>query len=304
MKKTILIIILTLSIFVCKAQSEDPICRQAFENAKKVYLEKGRDEGKKSFDLLFDCGDDKISAEAIEWLKNQEKVNENHTNIKSHLQNIDTINKVENNLNHKRIGEEKGQKKYPPHPIKKSTFWDDVTDYFVDSFEGLAYSDNINQLYYSYSDIYPIIFSYNRMTEDFSEYISFGGELGFDIKSENIKGLDYDPSVYFMGNIGFNTRFFSLYLGIGPAYFWGKGSFGLSITQSTTITQGGDVISSQSINDSQYQLGHSLFVLKPSVSINIPLGYENSIHLNCGYFIFPSKSQLNCFSLGIGFSFE
>ena len=80
MKKTILIIVLTLSIFVCKAQSEDPICRQAFENAKKVYLEKGRDEGKKSFDLLFDCGDDKISAEAIEWLKNQEKQNNKPNN--------------------------------------------------------------------------------------------------------------------------------------------------------------------------------------------------------------------------------
>jgi hypothetical protein len=289
MKKTILIIILTLSIFVCKAQSEDPICRQAFENAKKVYLEKGRDEGKKSFDLVFACEDSKISVEAKDWIEKQEKafiedsIRQEEARQRAIQDSIDRENK---------------RKIYGANtPIEtdtnEKTFWEDVTDYFEDSFDNLEFG---HQLYYSYSDIYPIIFSYNRA---YSPYISFGVELGFDTKRENVKGIDYDPSIYFMRNIGFNTNLLSLYLGVGPAYFWGKGSFGLNITQSTTITQGGEVISSQSVNDSQYQLGHSVFVLKPSISLNLPLG----VYINCGYFIFPSKVQLNCLSLGLGFSF-
>ena len=68
MKKIYLTLVLILSVFVCNAQSEDPTCREAFEKAKKVYLEKGKEEGIKSFVVVFDCGDDKISAEATKWI--------------------------------------------------------------------------------------------------------------------------------------------------------------------------------------------------------------------------------------------
>lgn len=73
MKKIYLTLVLILSVFVCKAQSEDPICRQAFEKAKKVYEEKGKEEGIESFKLVFGCGDAEISAKADEWLKKKER---------------------------------------------------------------------------------------------------------------------------------------------------------------------------------------------------------------------------------------
>ena len=73
MKRIYLILVLIFSCFVCNAQSEDPVCRQAFETAKKVYKEKGKEEGMKSFAIVFDCEDDKISAEAKQWLADRER---------------------------------------------------------------------------------------------------------------------------------------------------------------------------------------------------------------------------------------
>lgn len=73
MKKIYLTLVLILSVFVCNAQNEDPICRQAFETAKKVYKEKGKEEGLKSFAIVFDCEDDKISKEAKQWLADRER---------------------------------------------------------------------------------------------------------------------------------------------------------------------------------------------------------------------------------------
>lgn len=73
MKKICLILVLIFSCFVCNAQNEDPVCREAFETAKKVYKEKGKEEGLKSFAIVFDCEDDKISKEADEWLKDKER---------------------------------------------------------------------------------------------------------------------------------------------------------------------------------------------------------------------------------------
>lgn len=73
MKKIYLTLVLILSVFVCNAQSEDPVCRQAFETAKKVYKEKGKEEGMKSFAIVFDCEDDKISAEANQWLEDRKR---------------------------------------------------------------------------------------------------------------------------------------------------------------------------------------------------------------------------------------
>lgn len=73
MKRIYLTLVLILSVFVCNAQSEDPTCREAFEKAKKVYSEKGKEEGIESFKLVFGCGDAKISADAEEWLKKEER---------------------------------------------------------------------------------------------------------------------------------------------------------------------------------------------------------------------------------------
>lgn len=73
MKRIYLILVLICSCFVCNAQSEDPVCRQAFETAKKVYKEKGKEEGLKSFAVVFDCEDDKISAEANQWLEDRKR---------------------------------------------------------------------------------------------------------------------------------------------------------------------------------------------------------------------------------------
>lgn len=73
MKKIYLTLVLILSVFVCNAQSEDPTCREAFEKAKKVYEEKGKEEGIESFKLVFGCGDAEISKEADEWLKKEER---------------------------------------------------------------------------------------------------------------------------------------------------------------------------------------------------------------------------------------
>ena len=73
MKKIYLTLVLILSVFVCNAQSEDPTCREAFEKAKKVYEEKGKEEGIESFKLVFGCGDAKISADAEEWLADKER---------------------------------------------------------------------------------------------------------------------------------------------------------------------------------------------------------------------------------------
>lgn len=73
MKRIYLILVLICSCFVCNAQSEDPVCRQAFETAKKVYKEKGKEEGMKSFAIVFDCEDDKISAEANQWLEDRKR---------------------------------------------------------------------------------------------------------------------------------------------------------------------------------------------------------------------------------------
>ena len=73
MKKIYLTLVLILSVFVCNAQSEDPTCREAFETAKKVYEEKGKEEGIESFKLVFGCGDAKISADAKEWLADKER---------------------------------------------------------------------------------------------------------------------------------------------------------------------------------------------------------------------------------------
>lgn len=73
MKKICLILVLIFSCFVCNAQNEDPVCREAFETAKKVYKEKGKEEGLKSFAIVFDCEDDKISKEAKQWLADRER---------------------------------------------------------------------------------------------------------------------------------------------------------------------------------------------------------------------------------------
>ena len=73
MKRIYLILVLICSCFVCNAQSEDPVCRQAFETAKKVYKEKGKEEGMKSFAIVFDCEDDKIFADAKKWLEDRER---------------------------------------------------------------------------------------------------------------------------------------------------------------------------------------------------------------------------------------
>lgn len=73
MKKIYLTLVLILSVFVCNAQSEDPTCRKALETAKKVYEEKGKEAGKESFELVFNCGDSTISAEADEWLAKKER---------------------------------------------------------------------------------------------------------------------------------------------------------------------------------------------------------------------------------------
>lgn len=73
MKRIYLILVLIFSCFVCNAQSEDPVCRQAFETAKKVYKEKGKEEGMKSFAIVFDCEDDKISADAKKWLEDRKR---------------------------------------------------------------------------------------------------------------------------------------------------------------------------------------------------------------------------------------
>lgn len=292
MKKIYLTLVLILSVFVCKAQSEDPTCREAFEKAKKVYEEKGKEEGIESFKLVFGCGDAKISADADEWLKDKEREEQ-----KAEQERIKREKEEEEAR--KKIPEQKKEETYSKDTVyifddteNESSFWDDVAYYFEDSFDNLRFR---HQLYYSYSDIYPIIFSYNRA---FSPYISIGGEVGFDNKTKGKEIADYDPTIYFLGNLGFNMKLLSFYIGFGPAYFWGPGDWSIiKISQSTTIN--GVVTNSyNNKEDERYQLGHSLFLMKPSVSLNI--GF---LHLNCGYFIFPSKSKLNCFSFGLGFSF-
>lgn len=73
MKKIYLTLVLIFSCFVCNAQSEDPTCREAFEKAKDRYLRHGKEKALKSFELVFDCGDDKISAEANQWLEDRKR---------------------------------------------------------------------------------------------------------------------------------------------------------------------------------------------------------------------------------------
>lgn len=296
MKKIYLTLVLILSVFVCNAQSEDPTCREAFEKAKDRYLRHGKEKALKSFELVFDCGDDKISAEAKEWLADKEREEQEEAR---QLAIQDSIAKERA----KKIAEQKKKETYSKNTGYKSSFWDDVSDYFEYPFEGLASSDDIWQVYYSYSNIYPATFSIHKLCEDFSEYLSVGFEFGFDVKTKGKEIEDYDPTIYFLGDLGFNMRFLSFYIGFGPAYFWGPGTWApYEISTSTTIN--GEVTHSyNNKRDERYQLGHSLFLLKPSVSLNIPLGDENYLHLNCGYQIFPSKNQLNCLSLGLGFSF-
>ena len=296
MKKIYLTLVLIFSCFVCNAQSEDPTCREAFEKAKDRYLRHGKEKALKSFELVFDCGDDKISAEAKEWLADKEREEQEEAR---QLAIQDSIAKERA----KKIAEQKKKETYSKDTGYKSSFGDDVAYYFEDPFEGLASSDDIWQVYYSYSNIYPATFSIHKLCEDFSEYLSVGFEFGFDVKTKGKEIADYDPTIYFLGNLGFNMKFLSFYIGFGPAYFWGPGTWA-SYEISTSTTVNGEVTHSyNNKRDERYQLGHSLFLLKPSVSLNIPLGDENYLHINNGYFIFPSKSKLNCFSLGLGFSF-
>ena len=283
MKRIYFILVLIFSCFVCNAQSEDPICREAFETAKKVYKEKGKEEGLKSFAIVFDCEDDKISAEANQWLEDRKREEFVKDSIKREEERQLAIQDSIAKERAKKIAEQKKKETYSKNTGYKSSFWDDVAYYFEDPFEGLADYGARALFLISVSEIYPVTLS--RLTVGYgkSDYFSLGEEYGFDVQKGEVRNLDYDPTFYWLCNYGFNTRFLSLYCGIGPAYFRGKISW---------------------LGDKEYRLGHCLFLIKPSVSLNIPLGDENSLHLNCGYFIFPSKSQLNCLSLGLGFSFE
>ena len=296
MKRIYLILVLIFSCFVCNAQSEDPVCRQAFETAKKVYKEKGKEEGMKSFAIVFDCEDDKISAEARKWLADKEREEQEEAR---QLAIQDSIAKERA----KKIAEQKKKESTskvtgytPSYTKKKSSFWDDTFGHL------LSPNESIIQFYFSYSNLYAGTFSlYARCGE--RSYWSLGFDLGIDNETQGKEIEDYDPTIYFLGDLGFNMRFLSFYIGFGPAYFWGPGTWApYEISTSTTVN--GEVTHSyNNKRDERYQLGHSLFLLKPSVSLNIPLGDENYLHLNCGYQIFPSKSQLNCLSLGLGFSF-
>lgn len=292
MKRIYLILVLIFSCFICNAQSEDNSCRNRLKKAQNEYKNGDKEKAKKSIQAIIDYCDDATSADARKWLEDSEREEQ-----KAEQERIKREKEEEEAR--KKIPEQKKEETYSKDTVyifddteNESSFWDDVAYYFEDSFDNLRFR---HQLYYSYSDIYPIIFSYNRA---FSPYISIGGEVGFDNKTKGKEIADYDPTIYFLGNLGFNMKLLSFYIGFGPAYFWGPGDWSIiEISQSTTIN--GVVTNSyNNKEDERYQLGHSLFLMKPSVSLNI--GF---LHLNCGYFIFPSKSKLNCFSFGLGFSF-
>lgn len=298
MKRIYLILVLICSCFVCNAQSEDNSCRNRLKKAQNEYKNGDKEKAKKSIQAIIDYCDDATSADAKKWLEDREREEQKLILAEQKAEQERIKREKEEEEARKKIAEQKKKETYskvtgytPSYTKKKSSFWDDVAYYFEDPFDNLRF---IRQLYYSYSDIYPIIFSYNRA---FSPYISIGGEVGFDYKTKGKEIADYDPTIYFLGNLGFNMKFLSFYIGFGPAYFWGPGTWApYEISTSTTVN--GEVTHSyNNKEDERYQLGHSLFLMKPSVSLNI--GF---LHLNCGYFIFPSKSKLNCFSLGLGFS--
>lgn len=285
-------LVLIFSCFVCNAQSEGNTCRDNLIEAKNEYKAGNKEDAKKSIQAIIKYCEESISAEAKKWLEEKEREEQEEARQLAIQDSIAKERAKKNAEQKKKESTSKVTGYTPSYEKKKSSFWDDVAYYFEDSFDNLRFR---HQLYYSYSDIYPIIFSYNRA---FSSYISIGGEVGFDNKTKGKEIADYDPTIYFLGNLGFNMKLLSFYIGFGPAYFWGPGDWSIiEISQSTTIN--GVVTNSyNNKEDERYQLGHSLFLMKPSVSLNI--GF---LHINCGYFIFPSKSKLNCFSFGLGFSF-
>lgn len=289
-------LVLIFSCFVCNAQSEDNTCRDNLIEAQNKYKAGNKEDAKESIQAIIKYCDDKISAEAKEWLADREREEQEKAR---QLAIQDSIAKEPA----KKIAEQK--KKESTSKVtgdilsstkKKSSFWDDTFGYL------LSPNESIIQFYFSYSNLYVGTFSlYARCGE--RSYWSLGFDLGIDNETKGKEIEDYDPTIYFLGDLGFNMRFLSFYIGFGPAYFWGPGTWApYEISTSTTVN--GEVTHSyNNKRDERYQLGHSLFLLKPSVSLNIPLGDENYLHLNCGYQIFPSKSQLNCLSLGLGFSF-
>lgn len=296
MKRIYLILVLIFSCFVCNAQSEDNSCLDNLIEAQNKYKAGNKEEAKKSIQAIIDYCDDATSADAKKWLADKER--EEQEEVRQ-LAIQDSIAKERA----KKIAEQKKKETYskdtgytPSYTKKKSSFWDDTFGNL------LSPNESIIQFYFSYSNLYAGTFSlYARCGE--RSYWSLGFDLGIDNETQGKEIEDYDPTIYFLGDLGFNMRFLSFYIGFGPAYFWGPGTWA-SYEISTSTTVNGEVTHSyNNKRDERYQLGHSLFLLKPSVSLNIPLGDENYLHLNCGYQIFPSKSQLNCLSLGLGFSF-
>lgn len=283
MKRIYLILVLILLCFVCNAQSEDNSCRNRLKKAQNEYKNGDKEKAKKSIQAIIDYCDDATSSDAKKWLEDRKREEQERILAEQKAEQERIKREKEEEEARKKIAEQKKKETYSKNTGSKSSFWDDVAYYFEDPFEGLADYGERALFLISVSEIYPVTLSRLNVGYGKSDYFSLGEEYGFDVQKGEVRNLDYDPTFYWLCNYGFNTRFLSLYCGIGPAYFRGKISW---------------------LGDKEYRLGHCLFLIKPSVSLNIPLGDENSLHLNCGYFIFPSKSQLNCLSLGLGFSFE
>lgn len=303
MKRIYLILVLIFSCFICNAQSEDNSCRNRLKKAQNEYKNGDKEKAKKSIQAIIDYCDDATSAEARKWLEDRKREEQERILAEQKAEQERIKREKEEEEARKKIPEQKKKETYskdtgytPSYTKKKSSFWDDTFGYL------LSPNESIIQFYFSYSNLYAGTFSlYARCGE--RSYWSLGFDLGIDNETQGKEIEDYDPTIYFLGDLGFNMRFLSFYIGFGPAYFWGPGTWA-SYEISTSTTVNGEVTHSyNNKRDERYQLGHSLFLLKPSVSLNIPLGDENALHLNCGYFVFPSKSKLNCLSFGLGFSF-
>lgn len=290
MKRIYLILVLIFSCFVCNAQSEDNLCRNRLKKAQNEYKNGDKEKAKKSIQAIIDYCDDAISADARKWLEDREREEQKRILAEQKAEQERIKREKEEEEARKKIAEQKKKESTskvtgytPSYTKKKSSFWDDVSDYFEYPFEGLADYGARNLLFIGVSEVYPISLSSIIVGWRGSDYFSVGSEYCFDYKKGRIRALDYDPTFCYLYNLGFNTKFLSLYCGIGAAYFRGTISW---------------------LGDKEWKLGHCLFSVKPSVSLNIPLGDEISLHLNCGYQIFPSKSQLNCLGFGMGLSFE
>ena len=74
MKKiTSFIVFSIFSLLICNAQNNEQHCRKLFQAAKSVYNTKGKQAAKTAFERVYNCGSEKVKAEAKQWWKNQEQ---------------------------------------------------------------------------------------------------------------------------------------------------------------------------------------------------------------------------------------